>query len=60
MVRKEIFLLGLPSVNLLKAMGFPENIVMVKVDGRPIDKEDYSQQLDENSNVEIFSLIGGG
>ncbi len=41
-------------------MGFSRNIVMVKVDGERISKEDYNRKLDENNNVEIFSFIGGG
>lgn len=58
--KKRDFPPGITISELIEAIGFPKNIVMVKVDGRPIAREDYNQRLDENSNIEIFSFIGGG
>lgn len=47
--------------NILIKMGYTVNIVMVIVDGNRIEKEYYDQiKLNENSNGEIFNLIGGG
>lgn len=59
--KKRDFPSGITIHELVERMGFPVDIVMVKVDGKQIDKEDYERiELSEKSNVEIFSLIGGG
>lgn len=58
--RKKDFPPGITIYELIEIIGLPKNIVLVKVDGKRIAKEDYNQKLDENSNIEIFSFIGGG
>ncbi len=58
--KKKDFPAGITIYELIETMGFPQNIVMVKVDGKRIAKEDYNLELVENSNIEIFSFIGGG
>lgn len=58
--KKKDFPAGITIYELIEIMGFPQNIVMVKVDGKRIAKEDYNLELVENSNIEIFSFIGGG
>lgn len=58
--KKKDFSSGITINELIETMGFSRNIVMVKVDGERISKEDYNRKLDENNNVEIFSFIGGG
>ncbi|WP_079491713.1 sulfur carrier protein ThiS [Maledivibacter halophilus] len=45
---------------LIETMGFPKNIVIVKVNGKRIPKENYNEKLDKDSNIEIYSFIGGG
>lgn len=45
---------------LIETLGFPKNIVMVKVDGERIPKEDYNRKLNNHNNVEIYSFLGGG
>lgn len=45
---------------LIETMGFPKNIVIVKVNGKRISKENYNEKLDKDSNIEIYSFIGGG
>lgn len=51
---------GTTIEELIQTMGFPKNIVVVKVNGKRISREEYHTKLDNNSNVEIYSLIGGG
>jgi len=59
--KKRDFPSGITVYELVERMGFSINIVMVKVNGKRIDKEYYDQiRLNENSDIEIFSLIGGG
>lgn len=58
--KKKDFPPGITICELIEIMGFPQNIVMVKLDGKRVPKENYSIKLKENSNVEIFSFIGGG
>lgn len=58
--KKKDFPVGITIYELIEIMGFPQNIVMVKVDGKRIAREDYNLELVENSNIEIFSFIGGG
>lgn len=59
--KKRDFPSGITVYELVERMGFSINIVMVKVDGKKIATKDYDKtKLSENSNVEIFSLLGGG
>lgn len=51
---------GITIYELIETIGFSKNIVMVNVDGKCIPKEDYNRKLNMDSNVEIFSLLGGG
>ncbi|WP_236910858.1 sulfur carrier protein ThiS [Clostridium sp. Cult1] len=51
---------GTTVAELIEAIRLPKNIVRVKVNGKKISEEDYEMELDEDSNVEIYSFIGGG
>ncbi|MCF6459655.1 sulfur carrier protein ThiS [Clostridium sp. Cult3] len=51
---------GTTIEELIQTMGLPKNIVVVKVDGKKIPKDKYHIELDDNNNIEIYSLIGGG
>jgi sulfur carrier protein len=58
--KKKEFSSGITIYELIESMGLPKNIVTVRVNGEKIPKEDYDRKLYENSNVEVFSFIGGG
>lgn len=51
---------GITINQLIEIMKFSKHAVTVRVNGERIFKEDYDTKLEQDSNVKIFSFIGGG
>ena len=51
---------GITINELIEKLNLAENKIVVEVDGEIVPKDNYSKELDENSNVEIVSFVGGG
>ena len=45
---------------LINELGVYNSSTIVIVNGRKIDEKDYDRKLDNNSDVKILTIIGGG
>lgn len=57
---RKMEIVGKSTLELLEFLDIDSSKVVVEVDGKIINKEDYGNLLKDSCQLEIVSLVGGG